>query len=110
MNEGEGNFFLKPNGIFILSNEAAGILSTETYAAPPNSPDYAAQSGSLLLVDGQPNPGFNKTSENLFIRRGVGIRVQDKVVFVLGLDNLTVLCPGRWRADAKTLRIIYSGD
>jgi uncharacterized protein YigE (DUF2233 family) len=50
---GEGNFFLRPNGVFALTARGPRIVETEAYAkAPPADVLLATQSGPLLLVAG----------------------------------------------------------
>lgn len=48
-NAGEGNFFLQPNGIFLIGSQGAAVMATSEY--PPKDPTihYAVQSGPLLL-------------------------------------------------------------
>ncbi len=79
---GAGNFFLKPNGVFLLSEEGASIRKTEDYTAAP-SIRSATQSGPLLLLDGTIHPAFNKGSENRLLRSGVGLISPDKLVFAI---------------------------
>jgi uncharacterized protein YigE (DUF2233 family) len=50
---GEGNFYLRPNGVFALTARGPRILSTEAFAnAPPSGLLLATQSGPLLLSAG----------------------------------------------------------
>lgn len=76
------NFYLKPNGIFYLTNNnEATICKTEKFKF--NNVKYATQSGPLLLINGEINPIFKQDSENLNIRNGVGILDNNKVVFAI---------------------------
>ena len=80
--DGEGNFYLKPNGIFIL-NESKAFIRRVDEIAEPISAQYALQSGPLLLRDKAIHPSFNPSSTNRLLRSGVGIRGTHELVFAL---------------------------
>ena len=67
-----GNFYLQPNGVFLLSDHEATILSTGEVAIELEtrlpSIRYATQSGPILLRNGQINPLFTQGSENRVVR------------------------------------------
>lgn len=83
--EAPGNFFLKPNAVFFVTETQAGILESLAYeAGPPAEVRYATQSGPALLLHGNIHPAFQEGSRNLAERRsGVGILAPDKVVFAI---------------------------
>jgi uncharacterized protein YigE (DUF2233 family) len=54
--EGEGNFFLKPNGIFLLSTAGVRIVAADQYARLAERVMLATQSGPLLLGTPAPRP------------------------------------------------------
>lgn len=81
--EGAGNFYLKPNGVFWADSSGAYIASTEEYLALNPSPRIAVQSGPLLLHKGQINAVFDKKSANRLHRNGVGIRKDGSVLFAI---------------------------
>jgi len=77
-----GNFYLKPNGVFYISKfNRAGICKTEDYRKLKDVA-YATQSGPMLLVDGDVNPIFTKGSANVYVRNGVGVLADGKLLFV----------------------------
>lgn len=88
--DGSGNFFLKPNGVFFLtSDNKAGIRTTEVYDNQvPEKVEYATQSGPMLLVDGVIHPMFQKGSPNLRIRNGVGILPDNQPVFAISIQKV----------------------
>ncbi len=87
LNSGEGNFFLKPNGVFVISaQETAAVIRSEEYPALRRSVRAATQSGPLLVIDGQINSVFHAGSNNKFIRSGVGIINPHKVVFAISTE------------------------
>ncbi len=82
---GEGNFYLKPNGVFYVGTDGrAGVLEAAEYAQSGLKPRLATQSGPLLLRGGVIHPVFNQKSQNLRQRSGVGVRGEDgQVIFVM---------------------------
>ncbi len=80
---GEGNFYLKPNGVFYLTkNNKATICLTKDFR---NSDQitFATQSGPMLLINGAIHPAFKEGSANVNIRNGVGILPGGKIVFAM---------------------------
>ena len=80
---GEGNFYMKPNGIFLLGGKGASVIETSEYFQIRDSVAFATQSGPLLVHRGQLHPNFQEKSTNLYIRSGVGIVSADEVVFAI---------------------------
>ena len=82
---GEGNFFLKPNGVFFVDAErGAGVMETSAFARSGLRPRLATQSGPLLLSGGKVHPAFNPQSKNRRQRSAVGVRRADgQVLFVM---------------------------
>ena len=70
---GGGNFALKPNGVFWTKGTQAGVTETGAYARSNLSPDYATQSGPMLVIGGKIHPEFNASSASFKIRSGVGV-------------------------------------
>ena len=82
-NHGEGNFYLKPNGVFLLRADGeAEVVATESYKHDSNIA-YATQSGPMLLIGGAIHSKFKQGSLNVHIRNGVGILPDGKVLFVI---------------------------
>ncbi len=89
LDEGKGNFFLKPNGVFAITGAKANIVDAATYGSETTNPDYAIQSGPLLVKDGEIHPAFNAESENRYIRSGVGVQSPNRIVFALSEEPVT---------------------
>ena len=68
-----GNFALLPNGVFWVQGVRAGVSESRAYAASNLKPDYASQSGPLLVQGGKLHPSFNAGSQSLKLRSGVGV-------------------------------------
>lgn len=80
-NDGPGNFHLKPNGVFWLSSTQAGVTESEAYLAAGLDPDYATQSGPMLVLDGELHPGLNPEGTSHRRRNGVGVSADGAVVY-----------------------------
>lgn len=80
---GEGNFFLKPNGVFYLTSNGAGIAESSDFANLKLPVLLATQSGPLLVVAGRIHPAFNASSISRLIRNGVGVTANGQVVFAI---------------------------
>lgn len=82
-NAGEGNFFLKPNGIFLIGAKGAFVISSDEYPLKGIEVRQAVQSGPLLLRQGKVHPAFNADSTSRLHRNGVGVLEDGKVVFAI---------------------------
>lgn len=79
---GSGNFFIKPNGVFFLSDKGAAVVESKNYPAHAAGVRYATQSGPLLLKNGEINAAFNPASNSRLIRNGVCVAA-GRVLFVI---------------------------
>ena len=82
-NKGEGNFFLQPNGIFLISDKGAAVIRTDEYPQKNVVVKQAVQSGPLLLRGGKVHPAFNANSTSKLHRNGVGVTKTGEVLFVM---------------------------
>jgi uncharacterized protein YigE (DUF2233 family) len=80
---GDGNFFLKPNGVFFIKRKTIGVLESSRFASRSRLPDWATQSGPLLVHQGALHPAFQKNSLSVHLRNGVGIVSPTQAVFAL---------------------------
>ena len=85
--KGWGNFFLQPNGVLAWNKRQAVIWTTEQYKAKAFQPDYATQSGPMLVINGKLNPLFLANSDSKKIRNGVGIK-NNKLYFVISKNRV----------------------
>lgn len=81
--DGAGNFFMKPNGVFYLEKGKAEIVDSETYLKRKLQPDFATQSGPMLVIQNNIHPRFIPNSRFLEYRNGVGVTETGEVVFVI---------------------------
>jgi uncharacterized protein YigE (DUF2233 family) len=80
---GNGNFYLKPNGVFYLTTTNTAVVCNTASFKDSGDIKYATQSGPMLVIGGQIHPSFKAGSTNLNIRNGVGILPTGEVVFVI---------------------------
>lgn len=85
LRNGEGNFYLMPNGVFFVDDRhGAGVMEAAEFSQAKLKPRLATQSGPLLLRRGVIHPAFNVNSPNRRQRSAVGVRGSDgQVIFVL---------------------------
>jgi uncharacterized protein YigE (DUF2233 family) len=82
-NRGEGNFFLQPNGVFLIGDRGAAVIRTDEYPPEGVVVRQAVQSGPLLLRRGAIHPAFNPGSASRLHRNGVGVSAAGEVVFAM---------------------------
>jgi uncharacterized protein YigE (DUF2233 family) len=82
LSEGDGNFFLKPNGVFFISESGPRIVESTEYPALAGGVRLATQSGPLLVRRGVLHPTINAESTSRLPRNGVGIS-GDTIIFVI---------------------------
>ncbi|TSD88086.1 hypothetical protein FFK22_013705 [Mycobacterium sp. KBS0706] len=87
--DGDGNFFMKPNGIFYTDGERAGILETGAYLRQAPAAGIATQSGPLLVIDGALHPLFSDDGPSRKTRNGIGLRDDHTVVFAISRDGVS---------------------
>ncbi|MEM1323847.1 MAG: phosphodiester glycosidase family protein [Bacteroidota bacterium] len=86
---GKGNFYLRPNGIFTVSERGFDIFPSELLLDTnyhQQSLLFATQSGPLLLHKGQYHPAFNRSSTNLHLRNAVALINRQTIAFVISND------------------------
>lgn len=82
LDEGQGNFFLKPNGVFLIDAKGPRVVDAVDYPASHEGVRYATQSGPLLLKNGQVHPALRPSSASRHIRNGV-CAVGSTAIFVI---------------------------
>jgi uncharacterized protein YigE (DUF2233 family) len=80
---GYGNFHLKPNGVFYVDGNRLGVAATDDYVKLGLKPDFATQSGPMLVINGAIHPKFSETGDSFKRRNGVGMVDDHTAVFVI---------------------------
>lgn len=94
--DGFGNFFLKPNGVFFVrADGSAGVMETGAYKAAGITPAFATQSGPMLVIDGEIHPRFLPDGTSKYIRNGAGVRADGRIVLAITRDPLSLGSFGR---------------
>ena len=85
---GNGNFYLKPNGVFYLTTDKNPMICKTEDFVNNGKIKYATQSGPMLVIDGEIHAAFKKNSTNLNIRNGVGILPNNQIVFAISKKEI----------------------
>lgn len=80
---GPGNFHMKPNGVFYIAGGKAGVMDTDAYAKSGIRPDFATQSGPMLVINGAIHPKISPDGTSAKVRNGVCVNDAGKVEFVI---------------------------
>ncbi len=88
LSEGYGNFHLLPNGVFSFGDGKAQVREAKAFLASGERPQFATQSGPMLVMDGDLHPRFLPDSDSFKIRNGVGVSADGRVHFVLSDDRV----------------------
>ncbi len=84
LQDGTGNFYLKPNGVFVLTEQrTAEVMESSAFQTFLPHVLWATQSGPLVVHHGEIHPDLIEGSANLMVRSGVGVRKDGTAVFVL---------------------------
>ncbi len=81
--DGYGNFHVKPNGVFYITGDRVGVAATDAYVKRNEKPDFATQSGPMLVIDGKIHPKFSQTGMSYKMRNGVGVLDAHTAIFVI---------------------------
>jgi uncharacterized protein YigE (DUF2233 family) len=84
---GPGNFHMKPNGVFYVAGDKAGVMETDAFARSGIKPDFASQSGPMLVINSKVHPKISANGTSAKIRNGVGVNDAGEAVFVIS-DSL----------------------
>lgn len=85
--DGPGNFGLLPNGVFCLHEGRAAVIEARRFETVAPSCDYATQSGPMLVIEGALHPAFLPDSTSRYIRNGVGVQDDGKIVIAVISDT-----------------------
>lgn len=85
LNGGEGNFYSRPNGVFYVADDGAGIVESEKFNSLSGRAGVreATQSGPLLVIGGEMNQDLKPDSQSLYVRNGIGVKSPDEVYIVI---------------------------
>ena len=89
---GEGNFYWKPNGVFYVRDDGAGIIESEKFASlnERGGIHEATQSGPLLVINGEVNPNLKPDSRSLYARNGIGVKSAKEIYILVSEDEVSL--------------------
>jgi uncharacterized protein YigE (DUF2233 family) len=92
LNGGDGNFYWRPNGVFYVADDGAGIIESEKFNSQGVRAGVreATQSGPLLVVDGEVNKALKPDSRSLYVRNGIGVKSPEEVYAVISEDEVNL--------------------
>jgi uncharacterized protein YigE (DUF2233 family) len=106
---GEGNFYMKPNGVFFGSGGKWAVLGSNTFFnTVKDRPQFGTQSGPLMLVDGKLHPEIQDNGPSKAIRNGVGVDGAGKAHFVVSRGEVSFGQLARYfRDEVKVANALY---
>ena len=82
--EGEGNFHMRPNGVFFGTGDKWEIRTSEDFLKNVGErPDFGTQSGPMLVVNGKLHPEVRADGPSRTIRNAVGVDDEGRAHFVI---------------------------
>ncbi|MFV0644601.1 MAG: phosphodiester glycosidase family protein [Sphingomonadaceae bacterium] len=82
--DGQGNFYLKPNGVFYGTGSTWRIrTSDDFYSSVGDRPAWGTQSGPMLVIKGKLHPKISEDGPSKSIRSGVGLDAKGNAHFVI---------------------------
>jgi uncharacterized protein YigE (DUF2233 family) len=86
---GAGNFHMKPNGVFFIRDGKPRVMETEAFAKLGVKPEFASQSGPMLVINGAIHPKISESGTSRKLRNGVGIDAAGQAIFVISDGAVT---------------------
>lgn len=81
---GDGNFYMKPNGVFFGTGDKWEIRTADDFLkSVGDRPDFGTQSGPMLVVDGKIHPEITNDGPSRLVRNAVGIDDKGRAHFVI---------------------------
>jgi len=82
--DGDGNFHMKPNGVFYGSGGEWHVRTTDDFLANvKDRPEFGTQSGPMLVIAGKIHPQITHDGPSKLVRNAVGVDEQGRAHFVI---------------------------
>jgi len=108
LKDGYGNFYLKPNGVFFISDGLFEIVESEKFHEQELSIEYALQSGPLLLENQTIHPEFTAGSKNCRLRSGIGVTRTGQAILAISNGAVNFYDFATWfRDDVGAMNALY---
>lgn len=103
--EGEGNFHMRPNGVFFGTGDKWEIRTSEDFLKNVGErPDFGTQSGPMLVVGGKLHPEVRADGPSRTIRNAVGIDAEGRAHFVISAAPISFGKLARFYRDELKVR------
>ena len=90
-NSGTGNFHMLPNGVFFGGMTGWRLMTSESYAKMvKKTPDFATQSGPMLVIAGKFHPSIAQDGVSRYVRNAVGIDGTGDAHFVISEEPVSL--------------------
>jgi uncharacterized protein YigE (DUF2233 family) len=90
-NPGPGNFHLLPNGVFFGTDGEWQVMTSEDFVETVEErPQFATQSGPMLLIDGELHPDISPDGASRKIRNAVGVDDAGRAHFLISEAPLSM--------------------
>ncbi|MYF40427.1 MAG: hypothetical protein F4221_06205 [Rhodothermaceae bacterium] len=99
LDDGYGNFYLKPNGVFFVRGDHFGIEEATHFGEGVTEVDFALQSGPLILQDNQIHPAFTPGSKNCRLRSGIGVSPNGHAILAISNGAVNFMDFATWFRD-----------
>ncbi len=86
--EGDGNFYLKPNGVFFLDGSGPHLVESSRFPLARDVRE-ATQSGPLLLDEGRLHRSVSPRSSHRKVRNAVGVTAVGEVLLIVSREDVT---------------------
>lgn len=107
--DGEGNFHMKPNGVFYGTGDDWAVRTAEDFRANVSErPEFGTQSGPMLVVGGKLHPEITPDGPSRTVRNAVGIDEQGRAHFVISSSPISFGKLARfYRDELKVKNALY---
>lgn len=107
--EGEGNFHMRPNGVFFGTGDKWEIRTSEDFLKNVGErPDFGTQSGPMLVVNGKLHPEVRADGPSRTIRNAVGVDDEGRAHFVISAAPISFGKLARfYRDELKVKNALY---
>lgn len=107
--DGEGNFHMKPNGVFFGTGDKWEIRTAEDFLKNVGErPDFGTQSGPMLVVNGKLHPEIRDDGPSRTIRNAVGVDERGRAHFVISAAPISFGKLARfYRDELKVKNALY---
>lgn len=107
--DGEGNFHMKPNGVFFGTGDGWEIRTAEDFLKNVGErPDFGTQSGPMLVIGGKLHPEIRDDGPSRTIRNGVGVDAKGRAHFVISAAPISFGKLARfYRDELKVKNALY---